>query len=268
MLSILAALALFLGPLVALTLPARRRAAAAVLALTAGSLAATAVLEAGAERTLDVTYSFAAYVEQEVKAVDFVVDTASAPGWQWALLAAAWALLWAIWAWRVGDRLAHTLFGPAALAWGGSALVMGLQKLAAPTQLAMGLGIPMVPPFELAVWPGVLACMVLLARHDPKVLPFILYATLCATLAHTPLAVFGTYATKNEWGTALDVHVIDHIANPLTRVSTPLEAKSEEQIAWLVWAPQLIVLPALSMMSAGSIGFATLMARIQARSGS
>jgi hypothetical protein len=84
-------------------------------------------------------------------------------------------------------------------------------------------------------------------------------------LCHLPLAISGTLATHHELGTYLDVHAIDHIANPFTRVSTPLEPKSTAQLAWLVWVPQLVMWPAFSMMSAGGLGFAVVMIRRQPR---
>lgn len=165
------------------------------------------------------------------------------------------------WRSRPGAPISRPLVGPLCLAWGGSALLLGLQKLAAPANLALGLDLPPLPPFELVVWPAMLAAGLRLASVHPGVLPVLGQLSIGIALAHLPLALFGTFATQQGWGTYLDVHGIEHIANPFTQVSTPLEPRSNEQLAWLVWTPQLVMWPAFTMLSAGGAAFGAVMFR-------
>lgn len=253
-------LVLFVAPGLALATTRARRPVAAMLGLTGAALAVAAVL-GGDARTLDVTHAFAAYEGSEMVPRSFTIEQTTAPGWQWAALCAAWCWLWAGWCWRTaGNDLAQSnaVAGPLLLAWGGSALILGLQKLAAPAPVALGLDLGPLPPFEVALLPAMIAAAIGLARGR-KLIHLILLLTICVAMAHLPLAIFGTIATREELGTYLDVHGIDLIANPLTRVSTPLEPKSSEQLGWLIWAPQLLMWPAFSVLSAGGAGFAAWM---------
>jgi hypothetical protein len=257
------ALVLFGVPFLGLVAPATRRFAAVVLAGAALALLALAIRGRGGEAALTVTHACAAYVGSDVVSKTFVVDEASAPAWQWPAVAALWAALWATWAAGGSRRRPRPIAGPIYLAWGGAAFLLALQKLAAPAPLALGLDLAPLPPFELALWPAMLAAAILLARRETRVLTFVAHLSVTIELAHLPLAIFGTLATRQELGTYLDVHTIEHIANPLTQMSLPLEPKSEAQLAWLVWIPQLIVWPGLTMLSAGGAGFAALMLRKQ-----
>ena len=103
------------------------------------------------------------------------------------------------------------------------------------------------------------AVAIRLAQGSRGLAQIVFQLVICIALAHLPLAIFGTLATKQELGTYLDVHSIDHIANPLTRVSTPLEPKSNQQLGWLIWAPQLMMWPAFALLSASGAGFAAWM---------
>lgn len=255
------ALILLLAPGAALVTPRARRVAAGLLGLGALVCAGLVLSGVGGEAELIVTHSFAAYVGADIVSKAFTVDTVVAPAWQWPALCFLWAAAWALWARRASIPAGslRPLPGPLLLAWGGSALLLGLQKLAAPAPLSLGLDLPPVPPFELAVWPAAVAAAVRLAAYHKAVLVVLTQLSVFIALAHLPLAILGTLATQHEFGTYLDVHGIDHIANPFTRVSTPLEPGSTPQLAWLVWAPQLVMWPAFAMLSAGGVGFAAVM---------
>jgi hypothetical protein len=263
------ALVLFALPAVVLAAPAIRRPVGFALGVAAAILMALAVGGAGETRELTVTHAFAAYVGSVIESKRFVIETVTAPGWRWAALGAAWALAWATWAIRRGRRplavVRWPLVGPVAAAWGGAALILGFQKTAAPAPLALGLDIATLPHFEIALWPAMVAAAFVLAAGRPTIPQFVFLLTIAVALAHLPLAIVGTLFTYNELGTSLDVHSIDHIANPLTRLSTPLEPKSHEQLAWLIWTPQLLMWPALTMLSAGGAGFAAVMAQREPR---
>lgn len=255
---------LFGLPALALVLPRARPAVALLLLLTAAGLLAAAVDAGTTARSLTVTHTFVAYVDQDMQPKDFVIETVAAPGWQWAALAAAWALGWALWSWRSGRRDAPA---PAAafvhaltLAWLGTALVLAWQKLAAPGAVALGL-LPAVPPIEPALLGGTLAAGVLLAQRSERIGPVFAYLSLFIAAARLPIAMFGTLATQRGWGTYLDVRSIDFIANIATQQPTELAPGSTEQLLWTLWFPQLLLWPGLSMMSAGSVAFAVWLIR-------
>ena len=259
------ALSLFLAPAAAAMSPRATRGAAAVLGLSAAICAILALRGASSQAALQVTHSFAAFEGSDIVSKQFVTAEASAPARQLPALCARRAIQLALQARRARPeiRMNWPTAGPLLLAWGGSAMLLGLQHLAAPAPLALGLNLPPLPPFELAVWPALLAAALRLANRHRNLLPVLGQLSITVALAHLPLALFGTLATHHEWGTYLDVHRIDHIANPFTQMSTPLEPKSNEQLAWLVWTPQLVMWPAFSMLSTGGAAFAAVMIRRQ-----
>ncbi|MEM7201722.1 MAG: hypothetical protein AAF628_15745 [Planctomycetota bacterium] len=264
----LAAAVAFAGP--SLALIHRRTAPPAALALAAAAVtfAVLSIRGAAAEATLEVTHEFAAFVGSDIRSKQFVVDRATAPGWLGPGIAALWTAAWAALAWHFGRTQRpggpHPYLGPLLHCWTGSAIVLLLQKTAAPAPLALGLQIPSLSPFAAVVWPAILAASLRLANQSSRVIPFVLNLSLFVSLAHLPLAFVGTLATRGAWGTYLDVRAIDFIANPLTQVPVELVPGSTEQLAWLVWVPQLLVWPSISMLTAGGLGFAALMARRQA----
>jgi hypothetical protein len=247
-------LSLFVAPLAALIAPAARRPLGMLLAFGALGLAAAALAAGDAERELLVSHAFPAYVGQQVRLKEFAVETAVAPGWRWAALAALWAALWAAWALRA--RAAPAAFVHAlALAWGGAALVLAWQKCAAPPAFAGG-PLPGLPPIEPPLLAGTLAGAVLLALRSARAIPMLLYLSLFIAAVRLPVAMFGTLATRSGWGTSLDVRSVDFIVNLANQQPVELAPGSDEQLLWTVWFPQLMLWPALSMMSAGGIAFA------------
>ena len=76
-----------------------------------------------------------------------------------------------------------------------------------------------------------------------------------STVQYTPPS---TLATRGEWGTSLDVHSIEHFANPFVKRTVSVEPGSQEQLMWLVWSGHLLILPALYMMSAGGVALARI----------
>ena len=165
-------LLLFLGPFFVIVWRRSRTAVAGLLGLAAAGLAVAAITGSGTDAQLTVTHAFMAYEGQDTISKRFVVDEVTAPGWQWAVPCLAWVLGWAAWAVlrrnATGERHRLPLVAPLILAWGGCALILALQKTAGPATLALGLDIPGVPPFEVALLPAILAAAIQLAKTCPK----------------------------------------------------------------------------------------------------
>ncbi len=184
----------------------------------------------------------------------------TAAGFGWGLLVAVFALAWAAWAWHNRDQGPSGAFGaPLALAWTGLALILLLQKAAAPAALLV--------PFDLSpdrvLVPATLAAALRLASGAPKILHMVLYLSLYLGVTRVAMGIFATLATQQEWGTHLDVHRIDFIA--ARGVPLELAPGSAQQLSWLVWFPHMLILPAIYMMSFGGIAFAVMMAAKQRR---
>jgi hypothetical protein len=241
--------------------PGWRRPVALGLGVVGLACLATAILAGSDERTLDVSHRFSAYVGLTVQQKVFPIETARAPGWLWALVAAAFVLGWAAWLARraPGRPDAGTVFGGAlALAWTGAAGQLALEKAAAPAVLLV--------PFDLALervlFPATFLAALLLARPGRKILHLVFYLALFLAVTRLPLAVFGTLATRAAWGTHLDVHGTTYFVPPgggTTVGGIEPESGSPEQLFWLVWAPHLIVYPFFYMTSAGGFAFLRLM---------
>ncbi len=235
----------------------RKRLAAFLLVL--GLLALTQSLLAGGDpRTLDITTTYTAYQGMQVAPKDFLVDQATAPAWAWGLLCGIFALAWAAWAWRHRESPPSTPFGaPLALALSGCALIFLLEKAAAP--------IGLVSPFALgqdkALLPATLAAAVLLTRQRPRVLEVILGLSLFVATTRMALALFATLASQGAWGTHVDVSTIEFVAVGTQPVE--FEPGSLKQWWWLIAVPDLVVFPAIYMMSVGGIAFAVMMAAKQ-----
>lgn len=250
---------LFAGVALAAVFPARRRLIAAGIALAGVASLVAAGLAGTAERTLAIGHRFSAYVELRVENKLFPIEVTQAPGFAWGLCIGAFALGWALWLGVLSRRQTGPALGePLALAWTGIALQLGLEKAAAPEIL--------LAPFDLApdrvLFPATLAGAYLLARPGRKILHLVLYLTLFIAVTRLPLAVLGTLATQNAWGTHLDVHGTVYFVPPgggteIGAIQTA--AGSSEQLFWLVWAPHLLVYPMFYLMSTGGIAFLRLM---------
>lgn len=256
-------LALFALPVLAIVAPRVRRPAAAALALVALGCMGVALVFAseGESLTARITHTFVAYEGRRIAPKTFSVEEVSGPAWRWVALAAAWALGWAAWARRVAAaRHAPRVFGaPLALAWGGSALLLALQKAPAPEPLTTGLfGLPATAPATLA---AVFAAAILLGRRCERVWHPFLYMALFTYLVHLPLAIFSTLATRGQWGTYLDVHTVDFVADPMTRTPVELDPGSTTQLWVVAWFPLLVLWPGLTWMSGGGLSFAVWMFR-------
>ncbi len=229
-----------------------RRAAGAVLIGAALGFLALAI-DAPAERTLEVTSPFAAYVGQTVERREFVVETTRAPGFAWLFLTAGFCALWAVVAWR-GRPARGVALAPLLLAWTGVALTLGLEKLAAPAEvLALRL--------DGSALLGAIGVAIALARSGPSLLAYFLQLVLLMTVVRLPVAVFAVLATKWGLGTSLDVHRIEFCAHPLAQTPMSFQAGSMDQLANLVFVPHLLIQPVLALLSAGGFGFLVLMAQ-------
>lgn len=237
--------------------PGLRRPGAIVLAALAALAIALATSHPG-PRNLEITHQFTAYVDLTVQAKDFPVETIQAvPAAYWGLALAAFCLAWAGWLLVQGQRPQGRAFGgPLILAWSGCALQLCMEKAAGPIEL--------FAPFDLApdraLLPATLAGAYLLARRGGKIHHMVLYLSLFVAVTRLPLAVFGTLATQNSWGTHLDVHKATYFVPPGSNgIGIEAQAGDSQQLFWMVWAPHLVVLPALYMMSTGGLAFLSLM---------
>ncbi len=262
-----AALLLFLLPALAVGVRAGRirRVAAAVAALAAAGFAVAAAAAAGSRRTLDIGRSFAAYVDTEVQAKRFHIEHVEAAGWGWAAVAACWCAGWGWVLWRRGGVGRAPLLGPVAAGLSAFALVLLMQKLAAPSAFALGLDLPGLPASTPAVLPTILAGAAALGATQRGTLRVLAMLSLAIGAIHLPIAGWSTFATLNQLGTSFDVYGIDFVANPVDRVPTELEPGSVRQLALLVWIDQLLVWPGLTMLSASGIAILCQMLAEHAR---
>lgn len=237
--------------------PGLRRPGAAALVAVAALAIGLATSHQG-PRSLDITHQFTAYVGLTVQAKDFPVETLrDVPAAYWGLLLAGFCLAWAAWLYFLAKRpQGRTFGGPVILAWSGCALQLCMEKAAGPIEL--------FAPFDLApdraLLPATLAGAYLLAQRGGKILPMVLYLSLFVAVTRLPLAVFGTLASQNSWGTHLDVHTATYFVPPGSNgIGIEAQAGDSQQLFWMVWAPHLVVLPALYMMSTGGLAFLSLM---------
>jgi hypothetical protein len=247
----------FVGIAVCAVWPRLRRRVAAGLIGVGVACGIVMATQGASTRTLEITHRFSAYVELQVRSKTFPIETVTADGSLWALIGLLFCGLWAAAVLLVGARV-RAFAVPLGLAWTGVACQLLLEKAAAPAIL--------VAPFDLApdrvLFPATLACAFLLARKGRKILHLFLYLSLFIAVTRLPIALFGTLATRGEWGTHLDVHRTVFFVPPGGATSIgPIEvaAGGTEQLFWLIWAPHLIVYPLFYMMSAGGFAFLRLM---------
>lgn len=257
-LALLAHLAAALGLAAGLVHPGWRRRIAA-LVLAAGALAAVIAVLGPSPRQLDVEHRFAAFEGPEIRSTAFVTEQVTAQGFVWGVVVLLFCGLWALWLRRtasdsapIGDRV-HPFWGPMALAWSLLTVQIALEKSAAPAGLVGPLGV------DRAVLPAALAASVLLAYAHRRVVLVLAWLAVFVTFVRTPIVVFATLATQNDWGTSFDVREITRFANPLAQAPLSVVSGSPEQLGWLIWGPHLIVMPAIYMLSLGGIGFAVTM---------
>ncbi len=247
----------FVGLAVATVAPdLRLKAIGALLVLAIGCGIGVAVAGVG-DRTLEINHLFSAYVEMQVQSKEFVIETVTASRAVWLTICVGFCGFWVV-VLRLSRDSARAFGVPLLLAWSGVALQLLLEKSAAPSIL--------LSPFDLApdrvLFPATLAGAYLLAKSGRKILHVFLYLSLFIAVTRLPLAVFGTLATRGEWGTHLDVHGTVFFVPPggaTTVGSIEVEAGGAEQLFWLIWAPHLIVYPFFYMMSTGGFAFLKMM---------
>ncbi len=231
----------------------RARWPGVLLLAGAGVCAALAVAEGSPARSLDIVLEHPAFVGNQVEPKAFLIETTEAPGYAWGLASALFCLVLGLAALAQLPARTPQLW-PFVLAWGGIALALALEKLAAPAA---------VVAFRLhgACWLATIVAAVTLARTRPRLIVYAAVLLLLTTLIWLPAAVFGTLATRAHWGTSLDVHSIEFCAHRLARTPLTLEPGSTQQLWYLVWAPLLMVFPLVTWISAGGVGFLLLMAQ-------
>ncbi|MCC6784342.1 MAG: hypothetical protein IT457_15980 [Planctomycetes bacterium] len=268
MLDVLLALlqtAVFCAIATAFLLPAlRRKVAWSILAL--GALALLGGLLAGGTRRLDVSAAFPTFRTNQIGLFDFPIETVEAPGFAFGLVCLLFLGLWAavlLWidrrTWPPGELRPAAGSGvppfglPLLLAWSGIAFILALEKTAAPAGLVRPV------PFDRVIFPASIAAAALLAIRLRSVMPALLWVCLLVSAARWPIAAIATWVSEAGLGTSLDVHSITDFANPFAQVPVHVLPRSGEQFAWLIWAPQLLLLPAFYLFSAGGIAFAVAM---------
>ena len=243
----------FAGIALAITDPRGRSSMAIVLGVLAlaGLVAALLAVLAGFEqRSLTVTATFPAYDELIIVPTAFPVDQVTAPAFLWALLIAGYAGAWALWARSTRPGQTSGPFTlPLVLAWTGTALLLLLQKSAAPAILVQPAGVDRV------LWPATLAAGLILAHRCERVVHLILYLSLFIALGRLPIAIFSMLASKGQWGTTLDISSITLFANPVIQQPIEVLPGSTEQHLWLIWLQHLVMMPGIYMMSTGGIAF-------------
>ncbi len=223
-----------------------------LLLLGAVACAAIAVAEGSSPRSLDIVLQHPAFVGNQVESKDFLIETTDAPGYAWGLASALFCLVLSLTALAQLPARVPQLW-PFLLAFGGIALALALEKLAAPAA---------VVAFRLhgACWLATIVAAVTLARSRPRLIAYAAVLLLVTTLIWLPAAVFGTLATHAQWGTSLDVHSVEFCAHRLARTPLTLQPGSTQQLWYLVWAPLLMVFPLVTWISAGGVGFLLMMA--------
>lgn len=204
--------------------------------------------------TLRVVDTFAAFLDNDITQKEFLIEVVSAPGWQWPALLGGYLLLWtAILAALLTRDKPPAITTALAFAWTSVATILGLEKCGAAEALV---GWPAV---EVCFGLASVLCAALYARIGLRKRVYFATMIVFGTVARVPAALFGTWATQNRLGTHFDEHKITFFANPWNQQAVEVAPGSYEQLAWLVWVPQLFVLPMVTFFMAGGIGFAVLM---------
>ncbi len=235
----------------------RRVCAVGLLAAALGCVVG-ALMAGDGQRELEIVFNFSAYVGNDLAQKDFPIETtrAGASAWFWA--AGLFCALWAAALWVLRPRAGraagrtHPFWVPMFVCWTGCAWTLWLEKLAAPADLVRPMG------FDRTLFPMTVTAALLLAERCRAVLLTFSWLSLFVSMSRIPIALFGTFATRGEWGTSLDVHSVEHFANPLVKRTVSVEPGSQEQLMWLIWSGHLLILPALYMMSTGGIALARI----------
>lgn len=240
--------------------PARRPVGAILLVLAAG--AAFHASTAEGERMATVKHAFQGFIDSEPGNVDYPVETITTSAGDWAWIVAGWSGLCGLALLAFGRRpedpaapriSGHPWIGPPLIGLGGVAVWLLLEKAAAPE--------PLVYPFPLEriLVPATLAAGVLMAQRSDRFLTVFFQLVAFNYTMRGTIAYASYQLSTREMGTSLDVHGVREISNPVNQKFTELLSHSWEQHAWLIWAPHLIVMPALYMMSVGSLAFCAFM---------
>ena len=237
----------------ALPLPKLRRHAVAVLAV-AGALGFVHAMLGPAERELITIHNFAGFQgsSQEVGVVDFPTGTVKAPGWLWPVPFLGFAVLWIVVLRRLGDRLPKSPWHlPMGFAWSACAMWLAMQYLAAPSAVVQPVGL------DRFLFPAGLALALLASKQSKSLLSLLFLVSLTTVGARLPVAVFSKVASDMNLGSCLDVSSVRDIVNPMTQMQFEprLVPGSAQQQFWLIWLENVIIFPALYLMSLFGIAF-------------
>jgi hypothetical protein len=254
------AVLVYLLPAYWLAWPPGRRFLAIPLAGLAVALLVYAVLLAGATAELEVTHAVQRYAGGGVEQQAFPVDRTRAPAWIWPA-GTALVLLGLAFVSRRSDPGHSDPFREALLAaWAGLLVQAGWQYAAAPAALALGPAHPPLQAAESVLFPLTAVAAVRLGWVEPRFRGALLRLFLIVSLTRLPLALAGTWLTRERLGTWLDVHPITFF---VTLGERPIDTTpgSSDQLAWLIWVPQLVLMPLITLLGTGGLAFAAAMFR-------
>lgn len=252
---------LYLLPVLWLAWPAGRRRLAVLFGALAVGMVVWGIVQAGTTAELQVTHLAPGYEGKSVVPEAFVVAEASAPGWGWPLLVAAGFALLAGLGWRADPSRSEPFREGLLLGIAAVAVQLGLQKLAAPGPLALGPLHPPAQPSEPLLVPLTIVAAMRIGWREVRFRTAALRIFLLVSLTRIPLAIAGSWLTQNQLGTWLDVHRITFFVVPLGEMPIDTTAGSQDQLMWLVWVPQLVLFPLVTILAAGGLGFMTHMFR-------
>lgn len=247
-----AELLLFLAVALGLGRPALRRPLGLLACLSALALLGWGFAAEGV-RELEIRTSVVAYVGNDIRPKDFTIETVQAAAGCWQLLGALWAGAWGAILLVLRTRPVHPFWLPLLFGLSTVALTLLWEKAAAPEALVRPAGI------ERGLLLASALAAVQLALRCRKALLAMAWLSLFVTGSRLPVAITSSWLTQEGWGTSLDVHSITAFANPLLLMPVEVEQGSTQQAAYLIWGPQLLVMPALYMLSLGGLAFALVM---------
>jgi len=241
----------------ALALPRLRRPGMAILA-AAAVLTAAIALSGDEDRTLTTVHTYAGFEgsSMEVSMVSFPTSTFTAGPSAWAAPFAVFAGLWLALLFLLGGRdVKSPWILPILLAWTGLAVWLAEQALAAPAMLVQPVGI------DRFLWPAGLGLCLVAAKQCKSLLSVFFTISAGIMLSRLPVALTSKYLSSAKLGTALDIHTIRDIVNPMTQMQFDprLEMGSPEQEFWLIWLEHIIFFPTIYLMSLFGIGFGVYM---------
>ena len=229
-----------------------RRRLVALFGLGAVALIVFATQHASAKNTVAVVNPFP--IGDDMKSTPVLVETVTAAGWQWPVVAAVFLALVALgqfgalrMAPRAPSPVVHCVFVATALA----VLRLLLEKNAAPQALAWAVGGSIGLPI-LVGFAGFYA-----GRRAQGFASFALSLLLLAVVQRAILTGIAWFATMRRWGTHLDVNAVTRLHTPIGGVRTFGDDPVGKWI-WAILVPQMVLWVAVTVglgLVVGTVGW-------------